>query len=190
MGRDKTGKNQETAAIKANTAQQTADINNRNTQLKGYGASVDKLEANPGYTPEQLAGMRARNAALLGGTYLGAEDTVKRSAAAAGHSNDVGIAPWIANLARDKATMETGRNLDYLQDNAKESLDTRRMIPGMRYAPATLYQGSASNLAGVNQGLISGRMNADSQNSFGQQLLLAAVAGGSQVAASAAGKKS
>lgn len=188
MGRDDKGKKQEDAQVKQNNANAAADRSARDKSVNATTAATDKLEATPGFTPMEMAGMRTRNAAVVGGAFEGAEDQIARNAAATGHENDSGIYSQIKQLAGAKARMEQSGDLDYQLANANRSADTRRMIPGLRFNPAAVYAGSASNLAGVNGSMINGRMSADAQPTFGQSLALGLVDSAGKVGAAYAGK--
>lgn len=188
MGRSDKGKKQEEAQTTQNDKNQAADRGARDKSVASATTATDKLEATPGYTPQDIANDRSRNAAVIGGAYEGAEDQLARTAAATGHENDSGLYPQMKQLAASKTRMETGADMDFIKANADQSLQTRRMLPGLRFAPAGVYGSSASGLAGNNASLINGRMTADSVPTFGQSLGLGLVSSAGQVGAAYAGK--
>ena len=188
MSRSDKGKKQEDAQVAANTARAGADYGRQDTAAGQETAAIQGLEAQPGLGPEFLAKARARNADVMGATFGGAEDALQRNAAATGHYSDVGLAPQLTDLAERKAQMENQSNMDYNLQDAEQALSTRRAIPGMYGNVAGMYGGQGTALSGQNASLIGGRMSADSQPTFGQQLLLSGMNSAGRAASNYTGK--
>jgi hypothetical protein len=188
MGRDKTGKKQQSQELAANRKQVTADIGARDTALGGYGKTVDALEAQPGFSDADLGSMRAENAALIHGLYGDAGERLTRHAAATGHANDAGLYPQLDELTRQRALHTALGKHDIERINAERKLETRRMLPGLRFQPAAMYQGSASNFAGNNTALINQRMQSDSVRPLWADLAVAGIQAAGQAAGGYLGK--
>lgn len=189
MGRDNTGKKQEEAQIQQNMTNQTADRTARDQQIGGYNSAVDKLEANPGYAPEEIAAMRGYNQNVTHAVYGSAGDQAVRHAAVTGNANDAGLMPTLARMARERAITEATANGATDTTAANAAMEGRRMIPGFRMQPAQLYAGANASQLGSSTNLVNSRMEQDSKPTFLQNLALAGVqAAGAAASGGAFGK--
>src|SRR5579872_1780557 len=100
--RDKTGKNQESNQLGIN--QQNAGVTQgAGTFQLGKGTTdVAQLEAQPGYSPADLAAMKGERTAMLEGTYGGMQEGIARHAAQTGYANDAGLAAQEQTMNRDR----------------------------------------------------------------------------------------
>lgn len=188
MGRDNTGKQQEQAQLAQNQKLQQADIDARNRQLDTYDKEVTKLEANPGYTPEDMQAMEAESGAGVSSLYGSEADLLERNSAQQGWANDAGLAPQVDEISRQRGRdIALGKN-NIAAANAGEKLATRRAIPGLYFQPSALYQGSATATGGQNTSLIGSRMEQDSKPTFLQSLALSGISAAGQAASGNLGR--
>lgn len=170
MGRSSKGKSQEDAQLAANNSRRKKDYAQRDAEVGKYDASVDNLAANPGFTPQDLESMRTENADQIHSVYGDEAEQVRRNSAQTGYGNDAGLLPQLNSITDERGRMTAMGQNSVAGKQASAVLDTRRMIPSMRFQPATLYQSDASGQTNANTGLITGRMSADNAPPLWAQL--------------------
>lgn len=189
MGRSNKGKKQEEAALKSNTAQQGKEIKSRDTSVAGFNKSVDELAANPGYRPADLQAMEAENAGLIASLYGDENEQVKRAGTLTGWDNDAAALARMDENKRERGRMTALGKNDIMRLQGEQVLNTRRMIPGMRFMPASLYNQSYLGLGNQNVGLITGRMQADQTRPLWADFAMAGIgAAGTAASGGAFGK--
>lgn len=188
MGRDKSGKRQEDQSYGIHTAQEQQDYTGRDKALGAYGANVDNLRRNPGYTPEDLQAANSENAQQIHSVYGSEANDVRRNSAETGYANDAGLYPQLSSItdARGRAEASGANNIALKQADAV--LNTRRQLPSMYFAPAQLLSNSSNSLAGGQVGLVNQREQVDQTTPLWAQFAMTAMNNAGQVGAAAAGK--
>lgn len=187
MGRDSTGKHQESGQLKGNQTQAGKDYAGRDKAVGQYDASVDSLAKNPGYSPTDLQAMRAEQGDQISAIHGNDATQLRQNAAETGNANDAGLYSQLRAVSDARSRDAAMGNTNIAGQQAQQVLETRRSLPGMRFQPAQLYGGSASNLTNSSTALINGRQQADQTTPLWAQIGMTAMNNASQAMTAAKG---
>ncbi|MDP9161707.1 MAG: hypothetical protein M3O09_15935 [Acidobacteriota bacterium] len=170
LGRSSQGKHQEVAAVDSNTKMRDQDYAARDVAVGQERGAIGKLEANPGYTPQDLTSMRAENAQGIDAIYGNENEQARRAVASTGSAGSAGLIPQMRSTddLRARTVAMGDNNIAGRQANA--ALTTRRMLPSMYGNIGSLYNGSVANFTGANANMIDSRMQADQSKPIWQSL--------------------
>jgi hypothetical protein len=162
-GTDVTNLDPSIAAGQSSVNAQQADVPLQQNSVNQQQQDVNALGANPGYTPAEIASMKANAAGQTHAAYGSAIDQIKQNSANSG--GNVGEYTQLGQLAQNRAIAanNAGNNIDTQAANA--ALTEREALPGQQAGVTAGQQGVTQAQQGVTSGQagITGQLGSEAQ---------------------------